>query len=476
MLELLERAPEDSAFSVLSRGQIVLLILVLIVSGLWLWFGHRSYFIFINILSTIFYLSFSAYKFYLIYQAMNSDLEIPVSRADVAALDNRTLPVYTILVPVYQETEVLPDLIQALSNLDYPVTKLDIKILFEADDQDTLEAFKACNPPPQFQAITVPYALPKTKPKACNYGLIHARGDYVVIFDAEDLPDRDQLKRVLIGFSRVPDDVVCIQTKLNYYNRGQNLLTRWFTVEYSMWFDLFLPGLDASGAPIPLGGTSNHFKKSALIEAGAWDPFNVTEDADLGVRIFKRGFRTAIVDSTTYEEANSQLYNWIRQRSRWIKGYIQTWLVHMRHPIRLWNEIGPRGFFSFQFVVGGTFFAALMNPIYWALTTIWFLGRWEFVEALYPGIIFFFGSLCLYLGNFAFTYMNVAGAMRRGYYDMVKFALLSPLYWGLMSIAAWRGVFQLITKPHFWEKTVHGLTSTEPGTDLHDQASPSSSS
>lgn len=462
ILELLERAPQDSAYSVLSRGQLVALIVALVVSIVWLWFGHRSYLIFVNLLSTIFYLSFSAYKFYLIYKAMNTDLEVPVTAEDVAALDDRDLPVYTLLVPVYREADVLPDLIQALSNLDYPATKLDIKVLFEADDEQTINAFKAINPPVQFQAVTVPSALPRTKPKACNYGLIHARGEYVVIFDAEDLPDRDQLKRVLVAFARVPEDVVCIQTKLNYYNRSQNLLTRWFTVEYSMWFDLFLPGLDASRAPIPLGGTSNHFKKSALVEAGAWDPFNVTEDADLGVRIFKRGYRTAIVDSTTYEEANSQLYNWLRQRSRWIKGYMQTWLVHMRNPLRLWNEIGPKGFLSFQWVVGGTFFAALMNPIYWALTTVWFIGRWHFVEMLYPGIIFFIGSICLYLGNFAFTYMNVAGAMRRGYYDMVKYALLSPLYWGLMSIAAWRGFFQLITKPHYWEKTIHGLTQEEP--------------
>jgi cellulose synthase/poly-beta-1,6-N-acetylglucosamine synthase-like glycosyltransferase len=223
--------------------------------------------------------------------------------------------------------------------------------------------------------------------------------------------------------------------------------------------------LDASGAPIPLGGTSNHFKRSALVEAGAWDPYNVTEDADLGVRIFKRGYRTAIVDSTTYEEANSEIYNWIRQRSRWIKGYIQTWLVHMRHPLKLYRELGFTAFWSFQFVVGGTFFAALLNPIYWFLTTLWFLTHWELIQIVFPGIVFYSGALCLYLGNFAFTYLNVAGAMRRGYYDMVKYALLSPLYWGLMSVGAWKGFLQLVTKPYFWEKTKHGLFQGEPSTE-----------
>ena len=236
-----------------------------------------------------------------------------------------------------------------------------------------------------------------------------------------------------------------------------------------MWFDLFLPGLDASGAPIPLGGTSNHFKRYALVEAGAWDPHNVTEDADLGVRLYKQGYKTATVDSTTFEEANSELYNWIRQRSRWHKGYIQTWLVHMRHPLRLIRDIGLKPFLSFQLVVGGTFFAALLNPVYWTLTALWFLTRWGFIQDIYPGVIFYLGAMSLYLGNFAFTYMNVAGAMRRGYYDIVRHALLSPLYWTLMSIGAWKGFLQLVTRPHFWEKTVHGLYEGTPDVEKADR-------
>ncbi len=268
---------------------------------------------------------------------------------------------------------------------------------------------------------------------------------------------RDQLKKVFVAFSKTPANVACIQAKLNYYNSRQNILTQWFTVEYSMWFDLLLPGLDADHAPIPLGGTSNHFRTYSLVEAGAWDPYNVTEDADLGIRLFKRGYRTRIVDSTTYEEANSQYSNWIRQRSRWLKGYMQTWLVHMRHPIRLIKEIGFNNFMSFQFIVGGTFFTALMNPFYWAMTLLWFLAQPEFIHRLFPGPIFFMGALCLYVGTFVFTYVNVAGAMRRGYYDMVRTAMLSPIYWAMSSIASWKGFVQLIFKPHFWEKTRHGL-------------------
>jgi cellulose synthase/poly-beta-1,6-N-acetylglucosamine synthase-like glycosyltransferase len=472
--ELLERSPQDSAYRVLSRGQQIALLIFLVISVAWLLFDYVSYLITINLIFTAFYLSFSTYKFYLIYRALSRDLEVPVTEEDIRKLDDRDLPIYTILIPVYREAEVLVELLNSLRKLDYPQAKLDIKILMEADDQETIQAFYRWNPPSHFHGIIVPYGQPKTKPKACNYGLIHARGDYVVIYDAEDLPEPDQLKKIVVAFSKAPPDVVCIQSKLNYYNRNQNLLTRWFTVEYSMWFDLFLPGLDASGAPIPLGGTSNHFRREALIEVGAWDPYNVTEDADLGIRLYKRGYKTAIVDSTTYEEANSQIYNWIRQRSRWIKGYIQTWLVHMRNPAKLIREIGFKAFLGFQFVIGGTFFAALLNPVYWLLTTLWFLVQWQLIQKIFPGAIFYLGAICLFIGNFAFTYMNVAGALRRGYYGMVKYALLTPLYWGLASIGAWKGFGQLLTRPHFWEKTEHGLYEGVPVTENANTPQPDS--
>jgi cellulose synthase/poly-beta-1,6-N-acetylglucosamine synthase-like glycosyltransferase len=312
--------------------------------------------------------------------------------------------------------------------------------------------------PAHFKLVVVPDAPPKTKPKACNYGLIQAEGRYAVIYDAEDLPEPDQLKKVVIAFRKAEARIVCIQCKLNYYNRDQNLLTRWFTSEYSNWFDLLMPGLDAADAPIPLGGTSNHFMTEKLVEVGAWDPFNVTEDADLGIRLHKAGYKTAIIDSTTFEEANSELYNWVRQRSRWVKGYVQTWLVHMRHPVRLWRQIGWRSWFSFQFMIAGTFVSFLVNPLYWLMTTMWGLTQASLIHSFFPGWIYFAASIALLFGNFTFTYVNVAGAMRRRYYDLVPAALLSPLYWALMSVGAWKGVLQLFYRPFYWEKTVHGLT------------------
>ncbi len=456
--ELLARSPEDSAYRVLSDGQKLILVGLLFGSAALLAANALAFLQAGVAFATLFIATLSAYKFYLIYRALSHSLEIPISREQVAALDERELPIYTILVPMYHEATVLPSLVRGLERLDYPRTKLDVKLLLEEDDLETREAAERLKLPPYCQVVVVPHGLPKGKPKACNYGLVHVKGEYVVIYDAEDLPDPDQLKKAILAF-QTDESLACIQSKLNYFNRDQNILTRWFTAEYSVWFDLLLPGLDATNAPIPLGGTSNHFKTAQLRELGGWDPYNVTEDADLGLRLFARGWKTGVIDSTTYEEANSALYNWVRQRSRWVKGYIQTWLVRMRHPVALWRAIGPYGFFSFQMIVGGTFFSFLINPVFWLLTVLWFLTRWGVIQQLFPGAIFLLGALGLYAGNFVFTYLNVAGCLRRGYYGLVKYALLTPIYWALMSIAAWKGFLQLFYKPFYWEKTQHGLSA-----------------
>ena len=457
--DLMRRSPSESAYKVLSRNQKVFFIGLSIFIVLSLGFFPIPTLTVMMALSTMFYLSFSGYKFYLIYKALSHTLEVPVTEEDLALLDDRMLPVYTILVPLYKESEILPALVAGLSRLDYPLEKLDVKLLLEEDDTETIRVARASNLPSFFDITIVPHGEPKGKPKACNYGLLHARGKYVVIFDAEDIPEPDQLKKVLVAFERSPEHVVCVQAKLNYFNRNQNALTKWFTTEYSTWFDLFLPGLDASGAPIPLGGTSNHFKLDALRHVGGWDPFNVTEDADLGLRIFKLGGATVVVDSTTYEEANSVVDNWIRQRSRWVKGYIQTYLVHMRNPVMLWRQLGPAGFISFQLVIGGTFFGFLLNPVLWTLTGVWFVTEWGIIQEIFPTWVYYMGAVSLYVGNFAFAYMNVAGCLRRRYYSLVKWALLSPVYWVLMSIAAWKGFLQLFYRPFYWEKTVHGLSN-----------------
>jgi len=303
----------------------------------------------------------------------------------------------------------------------------------------------------------VPPAEPRTKPKACNYGLHFATGDIVTIFDAEDLPEPLQLRRVVAAFGDLPEDVACVQAKLVYHNGHQNILTGWFTAEYGLWFGYLLPGMMGSTSPIPLGGTSNHLRREVLDEIGAWDPFNVTEDADLGLRIAANGYRTAVIDSYTLEEANSDPINWVRQRSRWYKGYLQTWLVHIRRPVQLLRTLGPRGFVRFNLVLAGTPIIAVLNLAFWLITVVWFLGQPALVEAVFPWYIYFPALVALVLGNAATLYMNLIALREDDRSDLLVAALTVPLFWVMMSVAAAKGCYQLIRNPSYWEKTFHGL-------------------
>lgn len=459
-LRVLHERPEECADRTLHPGQAVALALALLAVALGLALATIPTLIVINGLFIAFYILQSVYKFHLVWRSLGRAAEVPVSSDDLAALADADLPTYTILIPLYREAEVLGKLVAGLCELDYPADKLEIMLLLEENDTETIAAADALALPPHFRKVVVPESYPKTKPKACNWGLELASSDLLVIYDAEDVPERDQLRKAACAFRRSPDNVACLQAKLNYFNPRQNLLTRWFTAEYSVWFDLFLPGLTASRAPVPLGGTSNHFKVGPLRELGGWDPFNVTEDCDLGVRLHKHGYRIAMIDSTTWEEANSHFWGWIRQRSRWVKGYIQTYLVHMRRPLRLMRQLSLPGWFAFQMIVGGSILCFLLNPVYWLLTVLWALTGAEIISAMFPTPIYVAGVFCLLIGNFVFVYLNVAGCMNRGYYDLVKFAVISPLYWLMMSWAAYKAAGQLIVNPHYWEKTKHGLGTT----------------
>ncbi|MBC7631259.1 glycosyltransferase [Aeromicrobium sp.] len=453
---LMENFPEQSAHVVFSSVQKAVFIMSGIVIVICAVIWPTSTATTLVAICTVIYFFVSVYKFRLTLRALGTHLETDVSDEEVAAIDERRLPIYTILVPLYKEAGIVPRLVRDINALDYPRTRLDVKLLCEEDDLETIDTIKALGLPPHFHLVIVPDSQPKTKPKACNYGLQLATGAFTVIYDAEDRPDPDQLKKALIAFDVVPDNVVCMQGKLNHFNQDQNMLTSWFANEYSMHFELILPAMGASESPIPLGGTSNHFKTGILRELGAWDPFNVTEDADLGMRLHRAGYRTAMIDSTTLEEANSKVGNWIRQRSRWNKGYYQTWLVHMRHPVQLFRQTGPAGFVSFNLTMGSAL-VLLLNPIFWALTTIYILTQWGFVEDIYPSTVFYAASFMLFVGNFIFIYLNVAGSLQRGEFGLTRTAVLSPLYWGLMSFAAWKGFIQLFTNPFYWEKTEHGL-------------------
>lgn len=462
VLGLYQKDPDASARKTFTTGQLSVFWVAISTFLAGLFFAPRISLMAANIFLNGFYLAAMIFKALLTLVGSTKNISQKVTDAEAARIDQRSLPIYTILVPVFKEPGVMKFLVEHLRALDYPLPLLDVKVLLEAGDTETIEAFRATRPPPNFQAIIVPDASPKTKPKACNYGLHFARGEYLTIFDAEDRPDPSQLVKVVAAFRRLPDSVVCIQGCLNYFNSRENFLTKMFTLEYSTLFDYILPGMESLGVPIPLGGTSNHFKTQRLVDLGGWDPYNVTEDADLGVRASAKGFTVATIDTTTYEEANCRYGNWIRQRSRWIKGYMQTFLVHTRRPIKLLRILGARGFTGFLLFVGGTPFIFLASPILLLMFIGMVVTRSTALEPILPTWLLVVSLLNLFLGNFMAVYSSSLAVFRRGIYFLAPYALLNPLYWTLHSVAAYKGLYQLIVKPFYWEKTEHGISSLSP--------------
>jgi glycosyltransferase XagB len=289
---------------------------------------------------------------------------------------------------------------------------------------------------------------------------VHATGRYIVIFDAEDVPDPLQLKKVVLTFANQTANTACVQAKLGFYNPTQNMLTRWFALEYALWFNFTLPGLQWAGMSLPLGGTSNHFRTAILRRLGGWDPFNVTEDCDLGLRLAQYRLRTAVIDSTTLEEANSDSRNWIRQRSRWTKGYFQTYLVHMRRPWKFLNPKRWREFVSLQLIIGASPATFFINPVMWVLLVLYILARpimAPLYSTLYIAPIYYPALACLIWGNFLYFYIYFIACARTRQYNLMIAVPLILYYWLMMSFAAVVAFYQLIFKPHFWEKTKHGL-------------------
>jgi glycosyltransferase XagB len=383
------------------------------------------------------------------------------NRQDAAAPDipDYALPVYTVLIPMYKEADSVAGMLAALAKLDYPASKLDIKLVLESDDEETLAAAVALKPGYHFDIIRVPKSEPRTKPKACNYALRFARGEFVTIFDADDRPESSQLKKAVHAFRTLPADVACLQARLNYYNANDNLLTRFFSLEYTILFLFMLYGLERLGIPLPLGGTSNHIALSRLKELGEWDPFNVTEDADLGIRLAAQGFKTRMLDSFTMEEAPNRAIPWIKQRTRWIKGYMQTWLVHMRDPAGLYRQLGLRGFIGFQCFVGLSCFTFLTAPLVWGLSLLWAGRLADLHHVPFPGWLIALTAANLVFNLVTHWYLSFycARLYRKYRPAMLLAAALYPLYLILHSVASWRAMWQLFVTPHLWEKTAHGL-------------------
>ncbi len=334
-------------------------------------------------------------------------------------LTDAELPRYTVFVPLFREVEILPHLAEALAKLDYPAAKLDIKIVLEAVDTATIEAAARLSFPGNVDLIVVPDREPRTKPKALNYALQFATGELAVIYDAEDRPEPGQLRKAATAFHHATANVACLQARLDYFNPAENWLSRQFTIEYATLFRGLLPLLSRFRLPLPLGGTSNHFRIGVLRELGAWDPYNVTEDADLGMRLHRAGYRVEMLDSTTYEEACCQSMPWLKQRTRWLKGWMQTFGVHMRSPATTLRELGLAGFLAFHAYFAGIIVSSLAHPLFYLVLAYRGLQGTLFQSGgtLAGGILLAI-AVVNFLGGYAVNVclgaMSLAGAKHKG--------------------------------------------------------------
>ena len=371
-------------------------------------------------------------------------------------------PLITLIVALYREHDIAPRLVRRLSRLDYPSDRLDVILAVEADDQTTLDALHSGELPPWMRVVIVPEGAVKTKPRALNHALDYARGSIVGIYDAEDAPDPGQLRHVAARFQQAGPEVACLQGILDYYNPRTNWLSRCFTIEYAGWFRLILPGIARLGLVVPLGGTTLFLRRDVLESLGGWDAYNVTEDADLGIRLARHGYRTELVETVTAEEANCRALPWIRQRSRWIKGYMMTWAVHMRNPQQLWRQLGPRAFLGFQVMFLGSIAQVLLAPFILSFLVVPFGLPHPVYDALPTSLVFAMAAVFVLseIGNLA---VGVIGLKRSGHALSAWWVPTLKLYYPLASLAAYKALAELITRPFFWDKTAHGLFDMADG-------------
>ncbi|MEE9426948.1 MAG: glycosyltransferase family 2 protein [Paracoccaceae bacterium] len=386
-----------------------------------------------------------------------------VTRRGLPALTR--LPRISILVPLYQESQIAARLVQRLNRLSYPRELLDIHLIVEQNDTITQTALATANLPRWMHQITVPEAELKTKPRALNFALNFCRGSIVGVFDAEDAPEPDQLFKVARQFSECAPNVACLQGVLDFYNPRENWLSRCFTIEYATWFRIVLPGLERLSLVMPLGGTTIFFRRNALEDVGAWDAHNVTEDADLGIRLARRGYKTELIATRTEEEANCKFWPWIRQRSRWLKGYAITWIVHMRNPRQLLKELGTWRFFGMQILFLGTLSQFLLAPVLW---TFWALplGIYHPLQSILSPTVFYLLTALFFISEIVTWAVGLFALAPSKHRRLWYWVPTLHLYFPLATIAAYKGIWELVSKPFYWDKTTHG--QLEPRTDDPD--------
>lgn len=365
------------------------------------------------------------------------------------------LPVMTIMIPLYREADVIPRLLKRLSRLSYPLELFDVLLIVEERDHTTQHALSQQTLPNWARTITVPHAALKTKPRALNFALNFAKGSIIGVYDAEDAPESDQLYLVARRFAAADPRLACLQGVLDFYNPNTNWLSRCFTIEYAAWFRVILPGLEKLGLVLPLGGTTLFFRRDILEALGGWDAHNVTEDADLGIRLARHGYRTELLATTTFEEANCHVIPWIKQRSRWLKGYAITYAVHMRDPKLLLAQLGWRRFLGLQVLLLGTLLQFLLTPVLWSFWLLLF-GLGHPFDGLLPLSLAAAFATLFFLSEVSNLTVNLI-ALRQRHHRALRFWVPSlHFYFPLAAAAAYKGMWELMSTPFYWDKTTHG--------------------
>ena len=384
------------------------------------------------------------------------------------------VPIYSVLVALHHETAMVPKLVAALEQLDWPKTRLDIKMICEADDDATAAAVsRAITGKPHFSLVLVPPGAPRTKPKALNHALPLAYGEFLVLYDAEDEPDPGQLREAYLRFRTGPAKLACLQAPLVVTNGEAHWLAALFAMEYAALFRRLLPWLARNGLPVPLGGTSNHFVRENLVEIGGWDSHNVTEDADLGIRFHRRGYRIGTLTRPTYEHAPERWRVWHCQRTRWMKGWFVTYLLHMRRPLQLTEEFGIKTMIAFQLMFLGMLVSSVAHPLLLGLVAIQFgvmaLGLSPGANA---GPLLFLDLFNIAAAYGLFILLSARGMNWAELRRLRSQYVLLPAYWVLLAFASARAFVQLLIAPHKWEKTPHGIDSRANAADLRYRIEP----
>jgi len=500
------RHRSENAARLVSRGQVVvgLFVLIAIAAG-GKFLGLHGFLEVLAATVIAFYLLFIGLKIHVSWASAKSS----VPRYRQPSANDPDLPRYTVLVPVYREGNVMAPLVRALSSLHYPPSKLEVIILLEPDDGETLAALRRIRLPANFKPLIVPAAGPRTKPKACNAGYQLSSGEMLVIFDAEDRPDPDQLLRAVGAFralSHQDPSVGCVQARLTFWNPRGSWISSFYWAEYVVHFQTVLVGLSRLGLIPPLGGTSNHFRMEALYDVarangawrfedasggrnvyGPWDPYNVTEDADLAFRLALSGYSIGMLDSKTYEEAPDTARKARNQRGRWLQGYMQTGLVHTRHPLRSVRQVGPLRYLAFIMFILGTPVSLMLNPLVWGVSTLYVgsrlagdLSSAAFIERLSPAPVYYAAMLVAVVGNLVLFFQKLITPLRQqqqtqsrsretGWHPLSDYLglqeygltirlLLTPLWWAFTSISAYRALRKLLipSQRSHWDKTPHG--------------------